>query len=574
MNKQNVVLQAENFLDNEKQYRLGFISVEKPNPKTAHMDLAFAKRISDGVRVLQSVDLDLPDFAQKALMDGRYTKLTDSFYHSLANRKRIIFSGCGSSGRLSILLEASYRKYFKHLKSKDPGIYESVADLADAVWSIMTGGDYAMIRAVEAFEDYAVFGRRQAGDFAICKGDTLVGVTATGETASILGTVMEAAESQADVFILICVPMASIAEMLDRSKQAFAHPQVTVLDMPCGGMALTGSTRMQSSTLEMFVAGAALETALIKLMKERLGDRFDGQLGGTEIRYAEAFRELTTSLTEDENVERIAQMIAYEEEIYKKSGLVTYFASDFLVDILTDTTERPPTFSLPPFRKCDENTMEPSWAFVKNPYVSTCDAWIDCLGREARCLSWKRRDYEQMGVSERITTVPVIDYEELLKFRIGNEPSPERTAVHPNAAIWIGHKEPDQAFIKSAKAYDRHTSLVIGSQQAAKGAAVRCNMPKTPLRLFEHIAMKLTLNVISTGVMVRLGRVTGNWMSWLNISNKKLIDRSIRIIADQCGISYRDACFALFETAEDLDRSGIQAVSPVQATIHRINQKN
>lgn len=575
MSKQDAMAKAEDFLENETQYRLGFITAEKPNPKTAHMDQIFSESIAEGVRVLQSVDWDLVGFAKKAFADARFEKLTNAFYRSLANQKRVVFSGCGSSGRLSILLEAAYRKYFRYLKDTHPNMYEKVADLSDSVLSIMTGGDYALIRAVEFFEDYMVFGRRQARDLAIGRGDTLVGVTATGETASILGTVMEAAEMQADVFMLICVPMNSIITKLERSAKAFEHPQVTVLDMPCGGMALTGSTRMQSSTLEMFVAGAALENAMRKLLEERLGKLPDGLFAEGGIRYGDKLRELMAALSGDENVEQISRMIGYEEEIYRQNGLVTYYATDLLLDILTDTAERPPTFSLPPFRKYDEPVSAQSWAFVKNPLLSTEKAWWDCLGRDMRCIGWKRGEYEQMGVWDRISSVPKIDAGELMKFRIGNEPSVERLAAKPNAAIWIGHEEPGPEFSEATRPYDRQTRLIIGPARADRGGTVLYDPPKTPLRLFEHIATKLVLNVISTGVMVRLGRVTGNWMSWLDISNKKLIDRSIRIISDQCGLSYRDACMELFITADTLKASSgsAQGISPVHDTIQRINRR-
>ena len=127
------------------------------------------------VRVLQSVDQDLTGFAKTAFADARFEKLTNAFFRSLASGKRIVFSGCGSSGRLSILLEAAYRKYFRFLQNTHPRVYEKVADLSDSVLSIMTGGDYALIRAVENFEDYMVFGRRQARDLLIGRGDTLVG---------------------------------------------------------------------------------------------------------------------------------------------------------------------------------------------------------------------------------------------------------------------------------------------------------------------------------------------------------------------------------------------------------------
>ena len=49
-------------------------------------------------------------------------------------------------------------------------------------------------------------------------------------------------------------------------------------------------------------------------------------------------------------------------------------------------------------------------------------------------------------------------------------------------------------------------------------------------------ATKLALNMISTGIMIRLGHVYGNLMVNVRPSNDKLRDRGARIIASAAGI--------------------------------------
>ncbi len=71
-------------------------------------------------------------------------------------------------------------------------------------------------------------------------------------------------------------------------------------------------------------------------------------------------------------------------------------------------------------------------------------------------------------------------------------------------------------------------------------------------RLKAGTATKLVLNMISTGVMIRLGYVFGNLMVNLTPSNEKLADRARRIIAAAAGIDYTRA-------AELLEASGNQA---------------
>jgi N-acetylmuramic acid 6-phosphate etherase len=576
LHRQNALAKAEDFINNETQYHLGFLPVEQPNPKTAHLDLAFSRSIAEGVNMLQSVDRDLTTLIDKALSDKRFTKMKDAMVQSLSQNKRIIFSGCGATGRLSILLEAAYRDYFKRLQNEQPVVYSRVSDLSDSVISIMTGGDYALIRSVEFFEDYLEFGRQQVRELGIGKGDMLVAITATGETTSILGTVMESAQQEADVFLLICVAQEVPKSRLDRVREAYAHPRVTVLDMPCGPLALTGSTRMQSTTLEQMIAGAALETAMMQVIQERVKDKASEKwlsLFDRPINHAKGFSGLLDALEQPESVEAIASYIEFEEGIYRKDGLITYFADDFILDILSDTTERSPTFMLPPFCKCDDLVSPLSWAFVKNPSVSTPEAWYRCLSRRPRCLNWKQCDYDRMEVSNLVKTgIPKIGDEELMKFNIGNEAAPRRLETEENAAVWIGREKAGKEFEEEARLFRRKVSLLISPKHTTADFLVPYEGTKTPLRILEHLSVKLVMNIVSTGTMVRMGRVTGNWMSWLDASNKKLIDRSTRIIADQCHVSYRVACRELYLSIEKLDSipDGAVRLSPAQYTIQRL----
>ncbi|MBL8763636.1 MAG: N-acetylmuramic acid 6-phosphate etherase [Phycisphaerae bacterium] len=67
-------------------------------------------------------------------------------------------------------------------------------------------------------------------------------------------------------------------------------------------------------------------------------------------------------------------------------------------------------------------------------------------------------------------------------------------------------------------------------------------------RLKAGTATKIALNVISTSLMVRTGRVFDNLMVDLRATNDKLRDRAARIIARLCGID-RPAAFELLDRA-------------------------
>ena len=60
-------------------------------------------------------------------------------------------------------------------------------------------------------------------------------------------------------------------------------------------------------------------------------------------------------------------------------------------------------------------------------------------------------------------------------------------------------------------------------------------------RMKAGTAQKMILNMISTSVMIQLGRVEGNKMVDMQLSNDKLWERAIRMIQDEINISKNDA---------------------------------
>ena len=57
-------------------------------------------------------------------------------------------------------------------------------------------------------------------------------------------------------------------------------------------------------------------------------------------------------------------------------------------------------------------------------------------------------------------------------------------------------------------------------------------------RMKSGTAQKMILNMISTTIMIELGRVQGNKMVNMQLSNQKLIDRGTRMIVEELGLDY------------------------------------
>ncbi|WP_294083236.1 N-acetylmuramic acid 6-phosphate etherase [Proteiniphilum sp. UBA5384] len=60
-------------------------------------------------------------------------------------------------------------------------------------------------------------------------------------------------------------------------------------------------------------------------------------------------------------------------------------------------------------------------------------------------------------------------------------------------------------------------------------------------RMKAGTAQKMVLNMITTSTMIKLGRVKGNRMVNMQLTNQKLVDRGTRMIIDELGLSYEQA---------------------------------
>jgi len=227
-------------------------------------------------------------------------------------------------------------------------------------------------------------------------------------------------------------------------------------------------------------------------------------------------------------------------------------------------------------------------AFAKNPLHPTAETWRRMLGREPRCLTWDAALYQKMGAAERIwRNPPVLNREELFKFLVGNEDDPSRYASAGDcAALVLAGAETatsgpgtalGDAFASAAARFPVREVLAVGPTAPAGSVChVGCELPPSPIRLWEHLAIKLVLNTISTATAARMGRVVSNWMSYVETSNKKLIDRGTRLVAELAGLDYAEACYELHKSRAQLAQTPVVAgerLSPVAVTLERLRER-
>jgi N-acetylmuramic acid 6-phosphate etherase len=455
---------AEEFLQISAAFRLGDLPTEQAHPETVGMAEQAQQCLPQAVEAFNRVDRMAFASLQKHL--DPLPDLVEAIRSTLRRGHRIYIAGCGATGRLALALEVLARDVWC---TNDP----------DRVRGFMAGGDAALIRSIESFEDYPDYGARQLNELGFAREDLLIGITEGGETPFVLGAVMEATRFNGPKpWCLFCNPPDLLKTTVARSREMITHPGIRPFPLPIGPMALSGSTRLQATSVQMLVAGAALSEATGHASAAELMQAFQG-------------------LLQEFDPHTVIPFIEAEAAVYAAKDQVLYTADLFAITVLTDTTERSPTFSLPPFESRDHAEEPSSTCYLSIPGTdSTQSAWRQLLRRAPRALDWK-------GISEKAR----LKY--LLAHDISENASQWRKQRCPAAQqipYVIGGPAPTLRFMN-------HTQILCDAQQ--------------PL-LLRHLLLKVSLNMQSTLVMGRLGRFESNLMTWVKPANNKLIDRAAR----------------------------------------------
>ncbi|PIP89244.1 MAG: hypothetical protein COW01_06890 [Bdellovibrionales bacterium CG12_big_fil_rev_8_21_14_0_65_38_15] len=443
------------------QFALGHLDTETPCPLTQNLS---HEANNDPAKAWQSIfSVDFQMLEKLNEYSVKIETLSKDVKATLDQGGRIFLAGCGATGRLSLSLEAIWRFLNKN----------------DQVISFMAGGDSALIRAIERFEDYPDLGARQLKELGFTNKDLLIASSEGGETPFVIGAAIEAANIGGKSWFNYCNPNSQLM-LLKRCETILKDKRIQKISFVLGPQALSGSTRMQASTALMLVGGLAL---------------FFNEDSKS------ALKEITSKLANDLkqlNLNEWASLSKKEAALIDANQCVSYITpDDFGICVLTDTTERGPTFSMTPFEHVDEPLDKPALNYMAvESATDTSDAFFKILGHKPRTLDWPELDGRANDAR--------LNGFELTKARISSRKIKSILAVLTCA---------DDGF-----------SLEIDGEIA--------NATSTDDHLlYKHLLLKMILNTHSTVLMGRLGRYEDNVMTWVRPSNLKLIDRTLRYSA-------------------------------------------
>lgn len=613
------------YVQNKTQFQLHTLVTEQRHEKTWNLSERIRKDYEAGLNMLFSVDEDiikkLEALAEKS--DG-LERAVKSVEAAIISGNKIYIYGCGATGRLAKQMESTFWRPFWNKVKNNKKIWKKLEPnlkipVEEQLIGEMTGADRALISSLEGFEDLLLIGELQLKDRKIKRGDVVICVTEGGETSSVIGTILTALQQwkkdgidrptqiKENLFFVYNNPDKKLFPFI-RSRRVLEEPGITKINLTTGPQSITGSTRMQATTIETFVIANILQTALDRSLRKFLSKRDMVKLGfQEEIKLGEKLADFAEILHKvKKNIPAIAKFTALESETYKAGNFSTYFAQDGLITVFIDSTERSPTFRLFPLDTVNEKQRK-CWIQVWTSAADLQQAWKTFLGRPFRGMT---PDYYQKPFEEKIED-PYLKKAALqslknagnnqqylydFSFSSSNIKNKGPKAGDLGVLVVVSPEEKllqkkDSDFLKFQRLFSEpnaHTAILcISSLSKTKIAKLTKNIEgfdhlkqdvlvtvnisdkNDPLGINQQIALKIILNAHSTAVMARLGKVIGNTMTNVSPSNLKLIGRATYLIQSHvndvlrqpqwvklCGIhkpiSYGEANAVLFEAIKFL----------------------
>ncbi|MCH9631626.1 MAG: N-acetylmuramic acid 6-phosphate etherase [Chlamydiia bacterium] len=501
------------------KFSLGKSSTELLCDTTRDLSQVMNRDITGGLRALFEVDKSI--IAGYENFIPKIHELSPEIAERIQAGGRVIMLGSGTSGRISVDLA---KKWQKIPEAPDGAI---IGDIA--------GKDSAMIKAREGYEDSTESGRSAIEEHSITEKDTVILLSASGSASFNVGAGHAAANLGAKVMYFY--NSTNVPERTEELFERARNPVIPLL-VDIGPQAIAGSTRLQAATLAEACIGALLTATFVHIR-----DR-----GDLVAEFTENFKKglERVLLCVESKLDNIANFVEIEEAVFShpsanfrsvhddsKVGYVTFVATpDAIIETMVDATETSPTFSTNPPRRESEAHKK---AAEFRAYVAGCEtneeAWEKFVGRNPN---------DPNAVSDFILSMN----------KLGECSYANRPLCAGNFAIGVCKLKKKEVFplclsetLNVAYQEGAETGVIVTSPEKLEEAAkdrmrkdidaslFLDDIPPDPLGILETIALKLALNLISNGAMLRMQKVYGNRMIDSRASNSKLIDRCMRNIS-------------------------------------------
>jgi len=633
------------YVQNKVQFQLHTLLTEQRHPKTWNLSDRIEKDLEAGLQMLLSADEDIVSrLGSLEREKDALEQIVQAIEEAVLSGQKIYIFGSGSSGRFAKQMESSlWRPFWKGMKERkkiwskiSPAVGNSIEE---RLIGEMPGGDPALIRPMEATEDAPVLGRLHLQDHGILQGDVVICITESGEISSVISTILAALDqwkgknlydrekTKKKLFFVYNNPDETLLPF-ERSRKVLEEPGISKINLTTGPQAITGSTRMQAATINAFVLGHAVQTAIDRALRRFLPKKEMTKLGFQDsLTLEERLEDFATILKHvKKKIPVITKWTMLEAKTYSKGHYSTYLAYKGLMAVLTDSTERATTFRVSSLDTIKDQKRK-CWAQVWTTEASLEDAWKSLLGRPFRGLSSisvEKTPADEINGSQ----VPQGALENLKRcgsdiqflydfsfsdFNLQTRGPQEGdlgalVAISPEEFQVEDKKSDFLKFVTLFLEKGARTSLLFITGDSEKKIAkmtdripgfdpeeqdvliiVPIDSKNDPLGVNQCIALKIILNAHSTAVMTRMGRVIGNTTVDVSLHSLKNIDRAtylvqslvndvlirpqwVRLYGIQKPTSYGEANAVLYEALSFMEdkRGRIDGAAEVVLSVVRI----
>jgi N-acetylmuramic acid 6-phosphate etherase len=217
------------------------LATEQLNPASANIDCLTPLEVA---RLMNAEDAKVARAVEAEVT--RIAAAVEQITERLRRGGRLVYVGAGTSGRLGVLDASECPPTF----STPPG----------QVVGWIAGGPDALTHAVEEVEDSADAGRADVERLGIDESDAVVGITASGRTAYVLGAVTAANKRGALTIGLACNRGSALEELVAIMIAPVVGPEV-----------IAGSTRLKAGTAQKMVINM-LSTGTMILLGKTFGN--------------------------------------------------------------------------------------------------------------------------------------------------------------------------------------------------------------------------------------------------------------------------------------------------------------
>ncbi|MDR3647135.1 MAG: hypothetical protein P4L22_06350 [Candidatus Babeliales bacterium] len=497
----------------KQKFQLGSASTEQLHPVTMQLSQTMHKDTIKGLELLLAVDENVINSFQNKI-DDISKILIPAFKKSLQSKGRIFLIGSGSSGRLAIDLAAK-------------------ANNANQVIGIIAGGDAAVVRAKEGFEDSENDGKSAIFKFNLNAKDTVVLISGSGSASFNVGCGNFAADLGANVYYFY-----NSTEIPVRTSNLFNRKNnpITPLLVDIGPQAISGSTRLQAATLAIIFLGYSLKMAF----SQDLDLQYKNIL---LVGMLDAISKIKLQLNEMkkiilQEVKRFSNPVANFRRLrdYSDQGYVTMLAPlNSIREVFIDTTETSPTFSTNALRRESEIKK-------KRPEFQ---AYL--IGGDDNKVAWQNLLAREIIKEDKFETMQFLLSNKSIGFNsYSNRPTKKGNMVFGVCKLLGNENISDDLItsVKDAKINGATTIMLMVCDNKISDEQLKItknisdlyilleDLPNDDFGIIHSFALKIILNLISNSSMILMNKVFGNRMIDVNPSNYKLVDRSMRIITD------------------------------------------